>query len=273
MVAGMLFTSPILQHKLMQAVNTMRRVRKHNKSKRALTLVELVVAMTLMTLFAGSCVMLIVPISKIYTRTNELGRAQLLADTVVDALRNECAGTFIKEHGDVYIISSSEGLLDGEQHNIEDYGNILVLRKTKRFYETIATNYGITNISRSAVEAFETSSSYTPRTGNITSRSIYGMFPSGGSGEVAVDAQSGFVHFGFFERPSGSDDLENYDFTNPFGFATYRDYHVRLNFHDMEYNEDDLPAFVICDVTILNSLNTEVYNRTVVLCFASPVVQ
>ena len=71
----------------------MRRIVHRKRSKRAITLVELIVAMTLTAIFASSCVLLIMPITKIYKHANDLSRAQLVADTVVDALRTECART------------------------------------------------------------------------------------------------------------------------------------------------------------------------------------
>ncbi|MBR6960505.1 MAG: hypothetical protein IKH76_08520, partial [Clostridiales bacterium] len=62
----------------------MRRIKNKKWSKKAITLVELIVAMTLTAIFASSCILLILPITQIYRHVNDLSRAELLADTVVD---------------------------------------------------------------------------------------------------------------------------------------------------------------------------------------------
>ena len=55
------------------------------RTKKGITLVELVAAMALTALFAAACVMLILPVSKIYTNALDQNRVQLVTDTVVDS--------------------------------------------------------------------------------------------------------------------------------------------------------------------------------------------
>ena len=81
----------------------MKRVETKRKTKLAMTLVELVVAMALTALFATACIMLVLPVERIYTRTTDVSRAQILADTIVDSLRTECANTYIDGKGAVWI--------------------------------------------------------------------------------------------------------------------------------------------------------------------------
>ena len=86
----------------------MRRVKNRAFTKRALTLVELVVAMALTMLFASACIALMYPISRIYTHINEQARVQVIADNVVDALRAECARTYMSSPDDVWISAAPE---------------------------------------------------------------------------------------------------------------------------------------------------------------------
>ena len=267
----------------------MRRIKNKKWSKKAITLVELIVAMTLTAIFASSCILLILPITQIYRHVNDLSRAELLADTVVDALRTECADTYISCAGDVWIASAGNVVMTA-QTGVVDAGPDLVIRKSPSYCETIATNYAITNGDNSLYsgvlaqdrEEHQDDSTYTPitdgRTG-VTTRAIYRMFESDGSASPNVN--TGYLHFGYYltEAPAGETVYPSkyYDFTNPFSYATYGRntnwaYTVALNFHwDGTHQDTDIPSYILCDVSILNLAGETVYSRTAVLCFASQV--
>lgn len=262
----------------------MLRIRKKKSSKKAITLVELVVAMTLTALFAASCVMLILPIERIYIHMRDLSRAQVLSDTVVDALRRECSGTYITDAGDVWIIPASSGysglVFDGSNLLPSDYsgpGDALVVRKTVGFCETISSGYAITSDFYEKVKSAESETGSTPEldqsgSGAVTSRAVYRMF-AGGS--TAIDLNAGYIHFGYFNGIKASEAAGNvfypsayYDFTNPFSSAAYGDFTVKLEFSDIGYDTDGLPRYVNCLVSILNSSKEVVYTRQTVLCFS-----
>ena len=270
----------------------MRRTVKNNRSKRAITLVELIVAMTLTAIFAAACVMLISPVTMIYTSVNDLSRAQLLADSVVDVLRSECSRTYIKDANSV-VIRRGDGV----------YGNMLVIRKSSNYIETLASNYAITDAEwvavyrQNAAELSESGSSEGPQIGpeGFTSRSVYRMFtgsttnPEPAAGTPARDAEIGYVHFGYLvsETTAYDSNTPRYDFTNPFSYSTYSfssrcDFRVRLYFHwNSDHSSTNPPSYVLCDVSVLrktdgvDSNNQPIYEtvytrRNVVLSFASP---
>ena len=265
----------------------MRRIRWRKLSKKAITLVELIVAMALTAIFAGSCVLLILPITKIYTSVNDLSRAQLLADTVIDELRLECSQTYIKSEGDVWISSemTDEGM-PGEDPN--GSGKVLVIRRNEGYVEALYSDYNIPATACSEI----VQSDEALLTSNITSRAIYRLFsiPESNGSEVSpvpnntTEVGSGIVHYGYYTfngKKIGDITYATaehyYDFTNPVPLAAYSVNHtmfsIGLRFHDVTCSgtgSNQLPAYVLCDVTV-KSGDEERYTRSdVVLCFASP---
>jgi prepilin-type N-terminal cleavage/methylation domain-containing protein len=253
----------------------MRKVERRRFSKRAFTLVELIVSMALTSIFAASCVLLILPITKIYKHVNDLSRAQLLADTVVDSIRSECSGCFISGQGDVWI-GNGLGSNIMTAANTSPSGSVLVIRKNKNYCETISANYEITSELRRDI--LENSDEYDLTNENgVTSRSIYRLIPSTptptpiANAPAYTDLSANIVHFGFFELETDSNEYiypsARYDFTNPVGYATYRDFHVDLTFYDLTLDANDVPAYCMCKVDVLDINNSVVYSREVVLCF------
>lgn len=254
----------------------MHRVRNRTYSKRAFTLVELIVSMALTCIFAASCVLLILPITQIYKHVNDLSRAQLLADTLVDSIRSECSGAFIQGEGDVWITNvDGSSILTQSDPSGTGAGHVLVIRQNKNYCETIAVNYEITSELRRDI--YENSDEYdlTDADG-VTSRSIYRLIPATPTPVPAnpparTDLSTGIVHFGFFKLDTDSNSfvypLERYDFINPVGFATYRDFHVDLTFSDLTLDANDVPAYCMCKIDILDINDQVVYSREVVLCF------
>lgn len=254
----------------------MRRLKTHKRSKKALTLVELIVALALTAIFAGACIMLIYPISRIYTHVNELSRAQVLADTVVDSLRSECARTTITGSGDVWIASSGNDIMTAHEELAS--GDVLVIRRSNDYCETLFSDSAIT---ASACNEIRTADMEYLNSGNATSRAVYRLFDVSGSTPVALasDTDAGYLHYGYYNAVSDGGGYvcpaTYYDFTNPLPTSAYKNYTVALDFSEIVYS-GTYPAFVTCKVSIMLTRGdtvTEIYSRTVVLCFASPVVQ
>ncbi|SCW52540.1 prepilin-type N-terminal cleavage/methylation domain-containing protein [Ruminococcaceae bacterium YRB3002] len=244
-------------------------------SKRAMTLVELVVAMALTAIFAAACVMLILPVVKIYTHSTDLARAQLLADTVANSLRSECTGNNIRYKGDVWITSEANARIDEADIDPQTSGDVLVIRKTDDYCETIASNYAINRSLYTSVFENDTSeedATYVAETEGITSRAIYRMF-AGTTGSEA--SASGHVHYGYFQAGTSTTSSyvfprEYYDFTDPLMYAAYDRYVVDLHFSGLSYHidsEDETPAYVLCDIEIIQPGVGTVYTRQIALPF------
>ena len=227
----------------------------------------------------------------IYTNMNSQARAQLVADNVVDALRAECARTYIAGHDDVWISPSEATAYSISALPISgDSGPVLVIRRNYDHCETIASCYSLNDDTFNAYQVvYEAESAsleegVSPQigtNGSTASRAIYRMFDPSGDPEHR-DANAGYVHFGYYELdPNVSGYVlptKYYDFTNPLPFASYGErgaYAVELRFHNLTYTTEangNVPAYVLCDVTVLLN-STPVYTRSdVVLCFASPSV-
>jgi hypothetical protein len=251
----------------------MRRVVE--RTRRGITLVELVVAMALTAIFAMACVMLILPVSKIYTHTLDQNRVQIVADSVVDSLRTECSKAIITDTGDVWIanIDNYSGLTMESAQPSSSGGNVLVFRRNKTYCETISADYEIGDTLFNAILAKDQADAEFKETDGdaerITSRSIYNM--------DSLDKESGLVHFGYYESKSYEITLngtgysyiypaEYYDFTNPFTRTVYLGCTVELNFHDIKFDKSNKPVYVVCDVTVTDSTGA-VYTRSAALCF------
>lgn len=241
----------------------MKRILRNRKTRKAMTLVELVVAMALTAIFAASCILLVLPVERIYTRSTDVSRAQLVADAVVDSLRTECANTYIKDRGDVIIGEFADDSLLAV--NPAASGSVLVIHKNADYCETIFSNKPITN---SLYEAnFKAADVLIDN--KITSLAIHNLFAF----ENNPDINSGYVHFGYYKSAYDSSNRiqpdEYYDFTNPFPYATYREYTVDLTFSDIAIKSNTYPAHVLCKVDVMKG-NELVYSRNTVLCFAAP---
>ena len=248
----------------------MKRV-SNRRTKKAITLVELVVAMALTAMFAVACIALILPVTNIYTQTNKISQSQLVADAVVDALRAECSKTIVTDTADVWIYNPSaydgKVLADTDVIPSTNGGGVLVLRRNSTYCETIAANYVIDDTLVQKVrekDAYGSGSTGTPST--VTTKSVYDI--------SAEDAASGYIHYGYYlssaVNTKGLTYIypgDYYDYTSPFTKDAYMGYTVNLNFHDIKYNSDLMPVFVQCDVTVMGETEAA-YTRTVVLCFS-----
>ncbi len=229
--------------------------------------------MALTALFAFACIALILPVTKIYTETNRISRSQLVADSVVDALRAECSKTIVTNTGDVWIYNpdSYDGkvLADTDVVPSSDSGSVLVLRRNNTYCETIAANYEISDeLVQAVADKDEMISGADGSTGAVTSKSVYNI--------SSADAASGYVHYGYFL--SSAVDTKGYvfvypgdyfDYTNPYTNDAYLGYTVSLNFHDIKHDSANgmKPVYVMCDVTVEDDSGA-VCTRSVVLCFS-----
>lgn len=244
------------------------------RTKKGITLVELIVAMALTAFFAVACVMLILPVSKIYTHTLDQNRVQLVADSVVDSLRAECSKAIITDTGDAWIanMDSYAGLTMESAQPSTSGGNVLVFRRNNNYCETLASSYAIEDTLISAILVQDQAEADYKITegdaGRITSRSVYNM--------DASEKEAGLIHLGYFQSRSYDITVngnhyayiypgEYFDFTNPVNRTAYLGYKVDLFFHELTF-ENDKPAYVICDVTVKDDTGA-VYSRSVALCF------
>ena len=241
----------------------MKRASKHFRSKVAMTLAETIVAIALTALFATSAIMLILPVEKIYSSSTDISRAQIIADSVVDSLRQECANTYIEGLGDVWIGDSGDHTFDAA--NPQSEGKVLIIRKNAEYCETIYANSTVDSAVYN--QYFNDSSA---QNSEISSRAIYSLFSEGNEHEL----ETGYVHFGYYKLSGGGSDnvipAEYYDFTNPFPYGTYRNYTVELTFSELKIKNNQYPAYVVCKVDV-KSGDEIVYSRDAVLCFAAPI--
>lgn len=241
----------------------MKHIVRNKKSKIAYTLVELIVAMALTALFATACVLLILPVESIYTRSTDVSRAQLVADAVVDSLRTECSSTYIKDKGDVVIGEFTDNSL--RTITPDTSGSVLIIRKNSDYCETIFSNQ---SIDKSIYDNYFEDSDILID-GKITSLAIHKLF----STENNPDINSGYVHYGFYKTTYDAENKiqpdEYYDFTNPFPYATYREYTVDLTFSELTLKSNTYPAYVLCKIDVKKGSEI-VYSRNTVLCFAAP---
>lgn len=238
----------------------------NRNSKRGITLVELVVAMTLTSIFAVLCVALINPIERTYRGTLKLARAQLLADTIVDSIRKECDDVKHDEKTSVWIgkMTSSDDadLINKGPGKIKaSSGNVLVFQRNSNYTEAIYSGAEISDTNITNVEN-------NPLTPSNTVHSIKTMEID----DKKANLKSGIVHFGYYqarEDDEGIFPIQSYDYTNPVLASTYGDFKVDVSFKDLTFNKTGAhPVYVMCTVKVLEK-GTVVYTRTAVVSFSA----
>ena len=245
------------------------------KSKKATTLAELIIAMALMAIFVLACTSLILPITTIYTHMNTQSRARLVADTVVDSLRAECARTYITSQNDVWISQKSgDAIMESIPVSTTDPGPVLVIRKSYEYCETLSSNYAINGALCNKIYEAEKAEEVDPQTGNLTSRAIYKMFDTVPASSGETISQTGYLHYGYFkvgtDLTNGSYPAELYDFTDPFLAPTYGEYTVEFSFHDIKLDStENIPVYVLVDVKVSDGTDIVYTRKDVVLSFAS----
>lgn len=252
------------------------RVRHYRVSKKGTTLVELVVSLTLMAIFALACTALIVPIERSYRETVRLARAQLLADTLVDSIRKECDDVKHDEKASVWIAnfnesSSDDASLLSQGPGIKagaGRGNALIFQRNNNYTEAI---YACVPISGDNF----TNVANNPLTDPNTAHAINALDNAGGE-----NLKSGIVHFGYYqakEDDRGVFPIQSYDYTNPVMASTYGEFTVKLEFNDLVLKDGKYPAYVNCKVSVYvgdcnsdkNKLSGPFYTRTTVISFSA----
>ena len=232
-------------------------------------MVELIVAMTLTSIFAVLCVMLIYPIERTYKGTLKLARAQLLADTLIDSIRKECDDVKHDDKAAVWITNLSgdddRQLLDTNHATNKSSGNTLVIRRNNNFSESIYASVGITSdIEDTNSNVYKVGNNTLTPTGTV--HSIDTLIKAG-----ADNLKSGYVHFGYYqgkEDDNGFYPIQAYDYTNPVMAKTYGNFTVELNFSLLALKNNKYPAYVMCTVKIMEN-GKKIYSRSAVLCFAA----
>ena len=248
----------------------LRMIFNRARSRKGVTLVELVVCMALTSIFAIVCIGLINPIERMYSYSQDTGRAQLLADSIVDSLRQECENAMLDGETSVWIASRSDFgslddsvLIDEALNNKANEGDVLVFKRNAGFCEALYSCFPVTTQARDEIVNGE----------GGANRSVAALFDSEDS------VKRGIVHLGYYKSAYQDDypvPSERYDYTNPIPAATYSDFTVALTFRNMEYAESatgsKIPAFVVCDIYIFKGEYSDVkadcvYSRSTALCF------
>ena len=260
----------------------MKRLFSKNKilsSNSGTTLVELVVSMVLTAIFATAVVAVMSPATRIFMQVQDLSRAQIVADIVVDALREECENTYIEDYASARIInpttinggSTNDGsslivaLAEDVKNNpsssaitqlTANSGNMLLIRKSAGYCETIYTSFPISLDDYMAVH-----DRYLEATGESTSsfssKAIYRLFEKNADNSHTASAETnpGYLHFGYYKCGFVDNDVittintqnvkntihcicpgECFDFTNPFSANAYNGYTIDISFENMTYN-------------------------------------
>jgi len=268
------------------------------------TFVELIVAMTLTAILATSVIAAMSPASKVYMQIRDLSRAQVVADNIVDALREECADTYIEDFASVRIVnttpdSSGDSSMLLSLNEITSpsapSGNVLIIRKSGGYCEAV---YSCLNISyQNYLDIKDNDHSYKNENG-ISSKAVYRFFD--GTGNATSEAGQGYVHYGYYR--CGRSVLENvvhggevksvscifpaepYDYTNPFSTGAYNGYTVDISFSDLTYTlapgetqltlYSERPESVTVTVDVYKcdyagqTSSSPVYSRKAILIFA-----
>ena len=242
------------------------------------TLVELLVSMTLTAIFATAIVALLPASTRLYLQLQSMSRAQVVADMVIDSLREECADAYIDDFASVRIVnlglstyspSTGDGLLlstfeqtDPRTARFDSVGNVLIIRKNPGFCQAV---YSCMPISYSNFESvrdaniLEGTSYVFPNPGDgiggISSRAVYRFYPTADSTSATPETLQGYVHFGYYQcgkenKPCSYNGESKtigciypavrYDYTTPFSSTAYNGYTVSLEFSDLQTSSDEI---------------------------------
>ena len=251
-------------------------------SKRGTTLVELVVAMALMSIFAVVCVALINPIERIYTQTSKMASAQLLADTVIDAIRNECDDVDNNDINSVWIAdvtvadenTDDSQLFNGPAGLKTTSGPVLVIKRNNGYCEAVYECLSISETNQNNVHSLASENGVDPDT---TAFAVDKILEGAAEG-----AAQGIVHFGYYkatDNGTGVYPLKAYDYTNPMMASSYNGYYVKLRFKDLTtrtVNGEKIPSFVQCVVEVYEGEYSDdpdsssmIYSRTAPISFSA----
>lgn len=282
--------------------------RKKNKGS---TLVELVVSMALTAILATAVVTVMHPAVSIFLKVQKHSRAQMVADTVADTLRAECAASYIHGYGDARVVNVEAAgnyevgddtifaTLNGLTSESDAEGNVLFIRKNEGYAEAIYCNAWISKADYEEVYAADEERS----DGNVTSKAVYRLFPNGvgdlNEAKMPIDTRPGYLHSGLYETSSSGLDIDGknvnvaypskaYDYTDPFSWSVYSGFTINVTYSDFKYESivpgssslaDKRPAYVVANIKVYDgsyedqTINTLIYTRQAVLCFAQDNVK
>lgn len=244
--------------------------KQHTHGNSGFTLVELVVSMTLTAIFATAIVAVLPAATRIFMQMEDMSRAQVVADMVVDALREECADTYIEDFASVRIVDISpttdgdtallnkfiaevnnKDITEADDIDLGSSGNILVIRKTNGYCEAIYSDIAIASSDYWAIQtADEKAGTYKFDPDYILSRSsraVYRLFDT--AGNSSAETLQGYVHYGYYPcttkrlycNPGDDNSIvycafprDRYDYTNPFTIDAYNGYTISLEFSDLK---------------------------------------
>ena len=137
----------------------------------------------------------------------------------------------------------------------------------------------------------------------VTSKAVYRLFPNGAGSltedEMPIDTRQGYMHSGYYETSSLGLDIDGktvnvaypskaYDYTDPFSWSVYSGFTVDISYSGFTYESivpgseslaDKRPAYVVANIKVYDgsykdqSINTLIYSRQAVLCFAQDNVK
>ena len=271
---------------------------QYNHDNRGMTMVELIVSMTLTAIFATAIVAVMSPASRVYMNIMELNRAQMVADIVIDSIREECADTYIEDFASARIVNTTPtadgdasllSSLNGITSDSESKGNVLIIRKSGGFCEAIYSCIAISQSNYTNVKSNDYAYKYE---NGISSKAVYRLFDAGIATE---EAKQGYLHYGYYQcgratLEIGSEKINcifpavAYDYTNPFSRASYNGYTVDVSFSDITYAPEPgettvtlttkRPSSVMATVKVYKcdyasqSSNQPIYTREAILTFA-----
>ncbi len=246
--------------------------RRHNRiENRGFTLVELVVSMALTAILATAVTSIIFPIVSIFMDMQKLNRAQMVADTVTDALRKECATSYVTGVADVKILSlpdkvavseDGKGLTTELANQVQSSmaisqasGNALIFSINPGYAKAIYWNTPVTKTDYNEVLANNGSTAHVTSAASkvVSSRAVYRLFPDGVSAiskeeDLPLAARAGYLHYGYYETTimNTTDHGKEvavftptvaYDYTNPFSTSVYNGFTISVDFSDLTYED------------------------------------
>ena len=197
----------------------------HTLKNAGFTLVELVVSMTLTAIFATAIVAIMPSATRIYMQVEDMSRAQVVADMVVDALREECANTYIEDFASVRIYNATpnpaptvtdlsaiaaSGVDDDMLTALANYtadsaasGNVLIIRKSSGYCEAISSCIAISESNYRSVKIDDKAYVFSMANG-VSSRAVYRFFASvpaekGETITYSEEIRQGYVHYGYYQ--------------------------------------------------------------------------
>ena len=218
-------------------------IQKSNTRKNSgFTLVELLVSMALTAIFATAIVALMPSATRIYMQIQTMSRAQVVADMVVDSLREECADAYIEDFASVRIVNLSlpgtYNVSEGDQPLLSTFvtvsgqaripnkpvitgssdasGNVLIIRKNNGYCQAVYSCMPISFSNFKSVRdanVLEGTAYVFPGLSNgindISSRAVYRFYPAASAESATPETLQGYVHYGYYQCGKENKDINS----------------------------------------------------------------